>query len=137
MTDQGETCGRELAAGAEIPAKIAALFSHVALNLALHESLVEQRTELGKRERDVLLAVRTEYQALSASAQRAAALLRSAQDLPNAEHDPSALDLETLAEWLKVKVRLQRELAQLLSMHADESELAASLLGRPEGGGPT
>jgi hypothetical protein len=122
MSDQEDTCGQELAAGAVIPEQLGALLIHVAGNLREHAAWVGSATPAAKREQEAMLATAQRYEALGAQAQETAASLRALAQLPAAEHDPGKLDRQKLAVWMKTKIELQRKLAGSLLEHAEASQ---------------
>jgi hypothetical protein len=124
MTDDESTCGQELAASAEVPDAWRALMSHVALNLDAHAAWVGDATDAARHERDAMRAVAAAYRDMAASAERAAALMRSLSSLAAAPHEPSRFDRPAFAAWMRTKVVLQRALADMLERHAAASERA-------------
>jgi hypothetical protein len=118
------TCGQELAASAEVPDAWQALMSHVALNLEAHAAWVGEGTDAARREHDAMRAVAAAYRDMAASAERAAALMRSLSTLPAAPHDPARFDRPAFADWMRTKIGLQRAFARLLERHATMSEQA-------------
>lgn len=124
MNDEESTCGRELAASAEVPDALAALMSHVAHNLDAHAKWVGTGSTAAGREHDAMLGVAAEYRAIAAAAEHAARVMRSFANLDAAPHDPAAFDRAAFSEWMRTKIELQRELANMLLAHAAASEKA-------------
>lgn len=122
MTEEEESCGAELAASAAIPEEFGRLFSHVAANLRVHAAWVGTGTDAASRERAAMLSVAESYDFMSSAAVKTATLMRSLSDLPPAPHDPSGLDREAFAQWMAVKIQLQRSLARTLLEHAEQSQ---------------
>jgi hypothetical protein len=116
------TCGEELAQSAEIPDAVAVLMQHVALNLHAHANWVGRASEAARNEHAAMLKVAAAYEDLAASAQRAAQTMRSFEHLPPAPHDAQQRDLPAFIAWMRTKITLQYELANLLAAHATESE---------------
>jgi hypothetical protein len=137
MEDQ--TCGQELAAGAEVPKRWSDLMRHVAQNIEAHARWVYESNAAGASlsdaatgEHDGLLRVAREYRAMADAADRAADAMRAMCDVPVAPHDPARQDRAALAGWMASKIVIQRELATLLNSHADASErMLASMGTRP------
>jgi hypothetical protein len=122
MTDEEESCGAELAASAAIPEEFGRLFSHVAANLRGHAVWVGTATEAASREHAAMLSVAESYDFMSNAAAKTATLMRSLCDLPHAPHDPGGLNREAFAQWMAVKIQLQRSLARTLLEHAEQSQ---------------
>jgi hypothetical protein len=114
------TCGEEIATDAEVPEKWARLMNHVAANMEVHADWVGS-DPAGARERDALRAVAREYRAMADAGERAAAAMRAMRPLPAVPHDPARLDRAAQARWMRDKVEMQLELAQLLTQHAEAS----------------
>ena len=123
-----ETCGEELARAAEVPDLLGALWSHVASNMVTHAKWVGTATPEAAAEHDALSHLASEYRAIAAAAERAAALMRSLDSLAPAPHDPSKLDRAAQARYMRRKIELQVELAKLLIVHADTSRSALAEL---------
>ena len=102
------TYQEELAAGAEVPERWRDLMRHVAENMEAHG--------LGR--------LAHAYRGMADAADEAARTMR-APDNP-APADPG--DLAALARWMEKKIAMQRELAALLTRHADESEVVLARL---------
>jgi hypothetical protein len=83
----------------------------------------------GAAERNGLMAVARAYRELAAAASRAAGTMKSMRDLPAAPHDASRLDRPQLLHWMRAKIEMQTELAELLIRHAD---LSKKVLGAME-----
>jgi hypothetical protein len=124
MNDEEASCGKELAASAEVPDAIGALMNHVAINLEAHAKWVGSESEAARRERDAMTRVSGEYRSIAAAALRAAEVMRSFAVLEAAPHDPSRFDRVAFAEWMRAKVEMQRALANMLLRHAEMSEKA-------------
>jgi len=122
MQQAEETCGQELATGANVPDQLGALFKHVAENLREHAAWVGNATPEAKREHEALLSAAERYESIGSEAQQTATSLRSFAQLPAAPHDPSKLDKQKLGAFLKKKVELQRKLAGALLEHAEQSQ---------------
>lgn len=122
--EEEETCGREIAAAAEVPVKWQALMDHVATNMEAHARWVGSASAAAQRERAALSKVARSYRAMAASAGQAADAMRAMRDLPPAPHDSARLDLEGQTKWMRAKIQMQRDFAALLLRHAEESEKA-------------
>jgi hypothetical protein len=117
-----ETCGQEMAAGAEVPRQWQALMSHVAANMDWHAAWVGEGSPAAKREHDALIEIAGAYRAMADAAARAVAAMTAMKDLDAAPHDPARFDRPGQARWMRTKIEMQRDLARLLVRHADESE---------------
>lgn len=124
MTIDEATCGQELAQDAEVPELLGELWEHVAGNLAVHAKWVGTATREAALEHDSLMHIAREYRAIAAAAERAAAIMRSMADHPPAPHDPSRADRSAQARFIRRKVELQLQLADLLVQHAETSRRA-------------
>jgi hypothetical protein len=122
MTAVEESCGQELARGAEVPDELARLFAHVAENMDVHADWVGTMSPEAAREHDAMRAAADAYRKIAAAASDAATLMRGLRDLPLAKHDPARLDRQALAAWMRTKVTLQRDFAHTLLEHAAQSE---------------
>jgi hypothetical protein len=124
MTDDEESCGQELAHGAEVPDQLSRLFAHVAENMDVHAEWVGTRSPEASREHDAMRAAAAAYRKIASAASDAASFMRAQRDLPVAFHDPGRLDRQALATWMRTKIALQRSFARLLLEHAAQSERA-------------
>jgi ribosomal protein S18 acetylase RimI-like enzyme len=130
MDAEEVTCGQEMAADAEVPEKLARLMSHVSSNMEVHAKWVGAGPS-GAPERDSLMVVAREYQAIADAAIRAAAAMKAMKDIPAAPHDPSRLDRGQQALWMRAKIEMQTQFAHLLVEHAEASKKALVMM---EGG---
>jgi hypothetical protein len=121
MNEDELTCGQEIAADAEVPEKLGRLMAHVATNMEVHARWAATDPR-GTRERDGLLAIAREYQAMADAAMRAAVAMRAMKDLPQTPHDPARLDRAGQTRWMREKIALQLEFARLLVAHAEVSK---------------
>lgn len=121
MPDDEASCGVELARDAEVPELLGQLWEHVAANMVVHAKWVGTATPEAASEHDALMHVAREYRSIAAAAERAAAIMQSMHGLPPAPHDLSRLDRSGQARFIRRKIELQRQLADLLVSHADAS----------------
>jgi hypothetical protein len=133
MDAQEMTCGQEIAADAEVPEKLAKLIHHVASNMAAHADWVGADGR-GKQEHDSLMAVAREYEAMADAAGRAAVAMQAMKDMPAAPHDPARLDRASQIRWMRAKINMQVEFAQMLTRHA---EISRRVLAEMEGHWPS
>jgi hypothetical protein len=118
------TCGQELARDAQVPELLGQLWEHVATNLQSHARWVGTATPAAAAEHDALVHIAREYRYIAAAAERASAIMKSLHDLPPAAHDPAHLDRPAQARYMRRKIDLQLELANLLVSHAEASRVA-------------
>ncbi|HVT08424.1 MAG TPA: hypothetical protein VHO67_13275 [Polyangia bacterium] len=118
------SCGQEMAASAEVPLQWQALMDHVAGNMDAHATWVGTATPAAKQEHDALRRVAAAYRAMAWAASSAAQAMRAMAELPPAPHDPRKRDGAAWADWMREKIRMQRQLAATLERHAAESEHA-------------
>jgi hypothetical protein len=97
-----------------------------------HEAWVGTRSAAASREHHALRAIAAEYRAMADAAGRAAPAMEAMRDVPPAPHDPARLDASALRQWMREKVRLQRELAALLLRHAEESDAALAAMAESD-----
>ena len=115
------TCGQEIAADSEVPEKLARLMGHVAVNMEAHAKWVGSSVG-GKPEHDRLMGVAREYEAISAAAERAAKAMREMRTIPAVQHDPALLDRAAQVRWMRAKIEMQMEFAEILTRHAEVSK---------------
>jgi|GEM_PF-1928096 len=115
------TCGQEIAADSEVPEKLAQLMSHVAVNMEAHAKWVGGSAG-GKLEHDRLLVVAREYEAIAAAASRAAKVMKDMRSVPPVQHDPALIDRAGQVHWMRAKIQMQLDFAQLLTRHAEVSK---------------
>src|SRR4051812_37995728 len=108
------TCGQELAASAEVPAKLGELMQHVAVNLRVHAGWVGEQTDAARAEHEAMIAVAEHYERIGLAAVDAARTMRSLEDLVPPPHDATSFDRAAFGSWMREKIRMQREFAQLL-----------------------
>lgn len=124
------TCGQELAADAEVPDKLGALMSHVGANMEAHARWVGASAG-GAREQKALRAVAREYKAMADAAARASAAMKAMKAIPPVAHDPARLDRGAQIAWMRKKIAMQVEFANLLTTHAETSmKVLAALEGK-------
>lgn len=115
------TCGQEMAADSEVPDQLARLMSHVATNMETHARWAGGSVG-GKQEHDGLMVVAREYEAIAAAARRAAKAMKDMENIPPIDHDPSLLDRAGQVRWMRSKIEMQLQFAQMLTRHADVSK---------------
>ena len=81
MSQEGATCGQELAQDSEVPELLSQLWEHVASNMAAHAKWVGTATPAAAAEHDCLTHVAREYRNVAAAAERAAAIMKSMEGL--------------------------------------------------------
>lgn len=114
------TCGQEISADAEVPDQLARLMSHVAANMEAHAKWAGSGVG-GKQEHDGLVVVAREYEAIAAAARRAAKAMKDMKNVSPTRHDPSLFDRDGQIRWMRAKIEMQLEFAQMLTRHADVS----------------
>ena len=131
-----KTCGQEMAESAEVPRGWHALMNHVASNMEWHAAWVGADAPSARGEHQALLRVAAAYRAMANSAAGAEEAMASMKDLPPAPHDPTRFDRARQARWMRAKIKMQREFADMLLRHARESEKALSRLESSPGERP-
>jgi len=115
------TCGQEMASDSEVPEKLARLMSHVATNMEAHAKWAGSSVG-GKQEHDQLMVVAREYEAIAAAAGRAARAMKDMRSVPPVQHNRALFDRPAQARWMRAKIEMQLEFAQLLTRHAEISK---------------
>ena len=129
MFDAEETIGRELAAGAEIPALLGQLFKHVAANVRGLALAAGTGAHTASPERDALIRVASGYEEIADAAQRTADFMRTLEGLAPELHEAVAADQNEFLAWMAKKIELQRQLGGLLLEHAEQSAAVLELTG--------
>jgi hypothetical protein len=132
MTIEEMTCGQEIAADSEVPEKLARLMSHIAVNMQAHAKWVGSSVA-GKPEHDGLMAVARAYEAIAAAAERAAKAMEDMRTIPAVQHEPALLDRAGQVRWMRAKIEMQMEFANILTRHA---EVSKKVLAEMERKGP-
>ncbi len=130
MTVSEQSCGQELANGAEVPDQLARLFAHVAENMDMHAEWVGTGSPDALREHDAMRGAAGAYRKIATAASDAGSFMRGLSSLPAVPHDPAGLDRQALAAWMRTKIALQRDFARLLIEHAAESERVLEAMSR-------
>ena len=116
------SCGAELAEDAVVPETLARLMRHVALNMVAHAEWVGAASEPARAEQSGLRRVAEAYQSIATAAEQAARTMRELHDLKEAPHDLGTWDRQQFVGWMRRKIELQREFAELVLAHAQASE---------------
>jgi hypothetical protein len=130
MSTDETTCGEEMAADAEVPEKLGRLMAHVAENMEAHARWAATDRH-GQREHDDLMAAAREYRSIADACGRAAVIMRSMHDLPATPHDPTRLDRAGHTRWMRAKIAMQVEFADLLRRHAELSKKVVAAIEAP------
>jgi len=123
--DHGEeaTCGKGLAAGADLPDRFGRLLAARADVLERHTRALDANDPNGRREYEAYLDLVRRHRAVAADLAALAARMRSHRDLPMAAHDLEAMmapDGQMAA--FRQFVDLERELATSLAAHLTDDE---------------
>jgi hypothetical protein len=126
--DHGEepTCGKGLAAGAELPDQFGRMLAARADVLERHTRALDINDANGRREHEAYLDLVRRHRAVAADLAALAAQMRSCRDLPMAAHDMEAMmDPNGQMAAFREFVELERQLAAFLAAHlsADEQML--------------
>lgn len=130
MSADETTCGEEIAADAEVPEKLGRLMAHVAENMESHARWAATDPH-GQREHDDLFAAAREYRSIADACRRAAVIMRSMHDVPGTPHDPLRFDRAAHTRWMRAKIAMQIEFADLLRRHADLSKRVVAAIEAP------
>jgi hypothetical protein len=124
MDDSGEaTCGKGLAAGAELPERFGLLLAARAEVLARHTRALDGSDPDARREQDAYVDLVRRHRAVAADLLELATRMRSYRDLPVANHDLNVMmapdgQMAAFREF----VDLERELVARLTAHLGEDE---------------
>jgi hypothetical protein len=115
--EEQQTCGKGLAANAEVPAGLAELLVAMADVLEVHTRALDPADERAFREVQASRAVIVEQRKAASQLDAVAGLMRSERELPMAPHDPEAMRSPAAAQALDryraAAAELQRVLARL------------------------
>lgn len=117
--DQPTTCGQGLAAHASVPGKVSELLHALADNLDAHVPTIDTSAPEGRQERDAYEHLVSEYTAIATRLRSTAERMRGYRSLPAAPHHEEALGDPKLLDLSERFVRVEAELAQLLSDAAE------------------
>jgi hypothetical protein len=113
--EQQQTCGRGLAAQAELPANLAALFIAMAENLDAHLPTLVMDDPHAQGERHVYVKLGGEMRRMAASLQGLARHLSEQATLPAAKHDMDKMLSADILGAFERYVGTERSVAQLLA----------------------
>jgi hypothetical protein len=126
-TGEESTCGKGLAAGADLPEQFGRLLAARAEVLERHVGALDGNDPNGRREHEAYSDLVGRHRAAAAELLALATQMRSYRDLPMAEHDVDVMmapngQMAAFREF----VELERELVAFLAVHlkADEEMLA-------------
>jgi hypothetical protein len=126
MTDtQPEwTCGMGLAAGAELPGRMADLLSVMARNLELHMRSLDSNDPAANQELVAYQRLIGRMRDVSSYLEAIAGEMIDYRDLPMAPHDEAALNSPEVHEAFQALIAAERDLAAYLTASANEFESA-------------
>ena len=123
--DHGEesTCGKGLAAGADLPDQFGRLLAARAEVLERHTRALDGNSPNGRREQEAYWDLVRRHRAIAADLATLAAQMRSYRDLPMADHDVQVMmapdgQMAAFREF----VDLERELAASLTAQLQDDE---------------
>ena len=117
------TCGKGLAAGADLPEQFGRLLAARAEVLERHTGALDRNDPNGRREHDAYSDLVRRHRAAAAELLALAAQMRSYRDLPTAEHDLDVMmapngQMAAFREF----VDLERELVAFMAAHLEADE---------------
>ena len=121
--DDTPTCGKGIAAGANLPARLAALLATRAELLERHTRALDLSEPNGRREYDAYADVVRRHRAIAADLDALAQAMAGYRDLPMAEHDMAVMmdpngQMAAFAEYIDI----ERELAAFLKASVEDDE---------------
>lgn len=121
MSDEQQewTCGMGLAAGGEIPGRMADLLSVMARNLELHMRSLDSNAPDANDELVAYERLTGRMREVSGSLKALAGEMIGYRDLPMAPHDETALNTPEVAEAFRALIASERDLAAYLTASAD------------------
>ncbi|MCA9858884.1 MAG: hypothetical protein KC438_04140 [Thermomicrobiales bacterium] len=118
-SDQEWTCGMGLAAGSEIPARMADLLSIMARNLELHQRSLDTSDAAASEELIANERLAGRMRDVSGYLEALAGEMVGYRDLPAVPHDEAALNTPDVLETFHALIASERSLANLLNESAD------------------
>jgi hypothetical protein len=121
--DESWTCGKGLAAGADLPEQFGRLLAARAEVLERHTRALDVSDANGRREHEAYMDLVHRHRAVAADLAALAEQMRAYRDLPMAEHDLAVLmDPEGQMAAFRDFVNLERELVAYLGEHLKSDE---------------
>ena len=118
MNDEA-TCGKGLAHHSALPLKLAELTAALAKILELHQASLDLSDANGSAELDAYQRLATDFAAIATMLEATGNQMRGYRDLPMATHDEAVLSSPVHTEAYESFLRIERELASLLSAPED------------------
>jgi hypothetical protein len=116
------TCGMGLAAGGEIPGRMADLLSVMARNLELHMRSLDSNDPAANEELIAYRRLTGHMRDVSGYLEALAGEMTGYRDLPMAPHDEAALNTPEVVEAFQALLASERGLAAYLTASADAFE---------------
>src|SRR5215208_5872707 len=110
-----QTCGKGLAAHAEIPAKLAALVDGTAANLEAHMPSLDTSDEASADELETYERLAAQHRAIAEQLRGTSAEMADARDLPMGRHDPERLSSAEAVAAFEQLVAIEEEVIATLS----------------------
>ena len=121
--DDEATCGKGIAAGADLPARLGQLLAARAEVLERHTRALDVDDANGRREHDAYMDLVGRHRAIAADLDALAQQMRSYRDLPMAAHNMEVMmDPNGQMAAFKTFVDIERELAAFLQTSVEENE---------------
>src|SRR5688572_5625055 len=121
--DDEPTCGRGIAAAAELPARLGKLLAVRAEVLERHTRALDVNEANGRREHEAYMDLVRRHRAVAADLEALAAQMRSYRDLPMAAHNMDVMmDPNGQMAAFREFVDIERELAEYLKASVEENE---------------
>jgi hypothetical protein len=118
-----ENCGAMMKDTAKLPAKFAELMTAIADGQTAHANWVGMGKDAASQaEAAAIKKIAQDHRDLAAAAKKAAADMEAAATLTPAPHDPAKMDQKAMQEQMTKNLALEREMANMMLKHADESE---------------
>jgi hypothetical protein len=110
-----QTCGKGLAAHAEIPAKLAALIDGTAANLEAHIPSLDTSDEASAAELEVYERLAAQHRAIAERLRGTSAEMADARDLPMGRHDPEKLASPEAVDAFRRLVAIEEDVVAALT----------------------
>lgn len=121
-TEQEWTCGMGLAAGSELPGRMADLLNVMARNLELHMRSLDSDDPAATEELIAYRQLTGRMRDVSGYLETLAGEMAGYRNLPMAPHDEAALNTSEVTEAFNALIAIERDLAAYLTASADAFE---------------
>ena|SRR5688572_11080530 len=118
-----ENCGAMMKSLVPLPTKFAELMTAVADGQTAHANWVGMSKDpKATAEATAVKKIADDHRALAAAAKKTAADMEAASTLQPVAHDKTKMDPKAMQDSMTKQIALEREMANMMLKHADESE---------------